>query len=518
MMNVFVLVLSLILCCQSAFSAYVEDVRPIPISDREKWRHLIDTSSQRIYPGVVVLSDQDYAKVKLATEQWARAAQRFAGVFYSDPKSLTSILPSALIDYWAKTYARRKVDPKQIHFIVGLDILRDDDGTLSIIEANTNVVSGIWTTEELVWPFRQALGSEFSNLAVLNRSFETMIASLSLPPGVIVNAQYDIYTLARMSDYARAFAAALPRVEELNWRNKIRTVYLGPLETTRHFFNSLVPDLLEIDVNHALSGITGEALSVHTDESGMYLRIERGSEIVRAPVNLLWPHLMNDHMLEYLPSVWRLFEAKKIALAQTPGIEILEDKLLLVYMGAIIRHFLGEEPILGFSQSTPLYDENGQYSANTLDMLAQHPEGWVVKPVAKQGGVGVILNDDLKNPEVRSRLSRDLNENPFEFVAQRKISSSVIPVALDRKRRLNVVNPTIPSWKIDFRTYAVANSVNGESQIDVLPLISSRGVSESARTHNVAGNLGHSTIQLILPEIRYVRSFCQGHLEGEAAQ
>lgn len=491
----------------SAKDFYQEDVRAMPLLHREAWREYLARPKQNIYPGVVVLSDGDYAKMLSAAEQWSRVAQTVARLFYTDPAALTPYIPEPLLQYWRSTYPEPQIDPDRVHFIAGLDLLRDLNGDLSIIEVNTSVVSGIWASEELLRPLAGALGIDYSNLSVLERGFREMMQALpDGHHGAMVNVQYDIYTLGRLDDYAAAFAAAQPTVDELNFAQGMRTVYLGPLESAMHVWNSVTPDFLNLDWNHAISRSSGESLEIRVLDGELRLRARRGSERSDMPVRLIWPQMLNRNLFEYIPGLWNLFRDNKLALAQTPGVDFLENKLLQSYMNNLIRGLSGEEPVIAFADTESFFLANGQFAEAHFSQIAQNPDGWVFKPVAAQGGEGVILGHELRDPDRVRRLRSEIRTNPFSYVAQHKLSSSIVPDPPGLMARQL-------GRKIDFRAFAFARTVGGEARVNALPLISSRGVARTARTHNVAGNLGATTSQLVLAKSAFLRlSDCAGLL------
>jgi uncharacterized circularly permuted ATP-grasp superfamily protein len=72
-----------------------------------------------------------------------------------------------------------------------------------------------------------------------------------------------------------------------------------------------------------------------------------------------------------------------VSLANTIGTGIADDKAVYAYVPAIIRYYLGEEPIL---QNVPTYLLTDR---SQRDYVLDHLDELVVKAVGESGGYGM---------------------------------------------------------------------------------------------------------------------------------
>ena len=106
------------------------------------------------------------------------------------------------------------------------------------------------------------------------------------------------------------------------------------------------------------------------------------------------------------------------------GAGVADDKLTHAYVPTMIRYYLGEDPLLP-SVTTFDLDDPGEL-ARALD----EADDLVFKERSGEGGYGVTIFS-LASDERQTALIRDLRERPHDFIAQRRVTLSTHPTAIE---------------------------------------------------------------------------------------
>jgi len=118
------------------------------------------------------------------------------------------------------------------------------------------------------------------------------------------------------------------------------------------------------------------------------------------------------------------YRAGNVALANAIGTGVADDKALYAYVPAIIRYYLGEEPILPQVETYLLDDEvQRRYVLERLDEL-------VVKAVGESGGYGMLIGPHstaAQRKDFRARILAD----PRGYIAQPTLALSRAPCYVD---------------------------------------------------------------------------------------
>ncbi|MBI5105019.1 MAG: circularly permuted type 2 ATP-grasp protein [Solirubrobacterales bacterium] len=108
------------------------------------------------------------------------------------------------------------------------------------------------------------------------------------------------------------------------------------------------------------------------------------------------------------------------------GNGIGDDKLVHAYVEELVRYFCGEEPLL---RSVPTLDLG---RPGALEQVLDDLRCWVVKPRLGYGGQGVVVCSHADDAALR-RVAADLREAPSGYVAQRTVPLSRHPTVIDGK-------------------------------------------------------------------------------------
>lgn len=112
-----------------------------------------------------------------------------------------------------------------------------------------------------------------------------------------------------------------------------------------------------------------------------------------------------------VPHLMEAYRAGNVAIMNTPGNGVADDKGIYYFVPKMISYYLHEEPILKNAPTyLPLYEEDRRY-------VLEHLQELVIKDVAEAGGYGVIFGRDLDAQKLQEMKELIIRE-PRRFIAQ----------------------------------------------------------------------------------------------------
>ena len=168
----------------------------------------------------------------------------------------------------------------------------------------------------------------------------------------------------------------------------------------------------------------------------------------RVPVHVLYRRFDEADLAAHLtPSgtpvdvlLGEAVRAGQLALANVPGNGVADDKATYRYVPEMIRHYLGEEPVLATVPTWLLADDAD------LAAVRGRLHELVVKPVDGYGGQGVVFGPQCSSAEL-AELQAEVAAAPHRFVAQEPVDFTTVPT---------VVDGLIVPRHADLRVFAVA--------------------------------------------------------------
>jgi uncharacterized circularly permuted ATP-grasp superfamily protein len=121
-----------------------------------------------------------------------------------------------------------------------------------------------------------------------------------------------------------------------------------------------------------------------------------------------------------VPGLMGAYHAGNVALANTPGTGVADDKAIYAYVPTLIRYYLSEDPILR-TVETYLCDRRDH-----LSHVLAHLAGLVVKSVGESGGYGMLMGPSADRPQIEAFRERILAE-PRNYIAQPIVPLSQVP-------------------------------------------------------------------------------------------
>jgi len=273
--------------------------------------------------------------------------------------------------------------------ICGSDLIRDADGTYRVLEDNLRTPSGVSYVLE--------------NRIILTRILPQLFRDLAVRPV----DHYATQLLANLRELAPESRADDPNV-----------VLLTPgVYNSAYFEHAFLAQQLGIGL------VEGRDLFV--DGSIVYMKTTRGPQRVdviyrRVDDDFLDPLVFRADSALGVPGLVNAYRSGNVALANSIGTGVADDKVIYAFVPRIIEYYLGEKPILP-NVETYLAD-NPQHLKYILDNL----DKLVVKSANESGGYGMLMGPQAAAAD-REEFARRIQAHPRNYIAQPLIALSQAP-------------------------------------------------------------------------------------------
>jgi uncharacterized circularly permuted ATP-grasp superfamily protein len=354
--------------------------------------------AERIFPFDVVprvVEAAEWAEIERGLVQRVTALNRFvADVYGAQGIVRDGVVPSYVLES-ARSYrpSCRGLSPPHGVFchVSGIDLVRDRDGRLYVLEDNVRCPSGV--------------SYVLSNRQVLKQTFPQAFERAQVRP-------IDDYP-SRLLDMLEAMSPA---------GGEARVVVLTPgLHNSAYFEHAYLAHRMGVEL------VEGRDLLV-ADER-VYLRTTHGLERVdviyrRLDDDFLDPEAFRADSLLGVPGLLRAYRAGQVALVNAPGTGVADDKVVYGYVPRMIEYYLGQEPILA---NVPTYM---CWAPEDRAYVLGHLEELVVKAANESGGYGMLIGPHSTAGQ-REEFARRIQENPRNYIAQPTLALSRSPVVVD---------------------------------------------------------------------------------------
>ncbi|MBC8104015.1 MAG: circularly permuted type 2 ATP-grasp protein [Cytophagales bacterium] len=369
-----------------------------------------------------ILPADEWDRIERGLTQRINALNLFLRDLYSeDPQILKdNIIPRDLIET-ASHYRRAFVGcpaPKNLYVhICGTDLIRDHAGDWCVLEDNLRTPSGVSYVLE--------------NRLILTRVFPQLFAAQNIRP-------VDHYT-----------TALLGNLRALSSRSQCTVVLLTPgVYNSAYFEHAFLAQQMGIEL------VQGRDLFVESDNC-VYMKTTHGAQRVdviyrRIDDDFLDPEIFRKESSLGVPGLMRAYAAGNVALANTVGTGVADDKVVYRYVPEIIRYYLDQDAIL---PNVPTYcaweEKEREYILGNLDKL-------VVKSANESGGYGMLIGPQATAFE-RSQFADKIRAEPRNFLAQPVVELSTAPCY--------VAGKGIVPRRVDLRPYILS----GPSGVTIIP-------------------------------------------------
>jgi uncharacterized circularly permuted ATP-grasp superfamily protein len=370
--------------------------------------------TEKIFPFCLiprVISAPDWSHLERGLEQRVRALAHFLDDVYGEQRMLAERPELREIVLGTKLYVPqlrhvRPVGGVRIH-ISGIDLIRDQQGTFRVLEDNLRTPSGV------------------------SYVLESRIISKRVMPEIFEQArvrQVDHYP-ARLAETLRAVSPEAPE------RSTVVVLTPGPYNSA-YFEHTFLARTMGVEVVHPAD--------LFVDDDRVFVRTTRGPRRVhviyrRIDDAFLDPEMFRPDSLLGVRGLMRAYAAGNVALANSPGNGVADDKAVYAFVPDMIRFYLSEEPLL---EQVPTYVcSRAEDRAYVLD----HLEELVVKTVDEAGGYGMLMGPQSTR-EAREEFRQRILAEPRRYVAQPRVELSSCPTWIADKQQ-------VAPRRVDLRPY-----------------------------------------------------------------
>jgi uncharacterized circularly permuted ATP-grasp superfamily protein len=352
--------------------------------------------TERIFPFDLVpriIAKDEWKHVESGLKQRLAALNAFLDDIYHDQRIVKEgVIPEAIIrsaKHFRPEFMGFKV-PKNIHIhVCGSDLIRDRDGRYLVLEDNARCPSGVSYVLE--------------SRMTMKRVFPQLFARYGVRP-------VDLYA-ADLLDVLEYIAPASAGGDPT-------TVVLTPgIYNSAYFEHSFLARAMGIEI------VTGADLVVQNDR--VFMKTTKGLKPVhviyrRIDDDFLDPQVFRADSLLGVPGLVEAYRKGNVSLANAIGTGVADDKVVYYYVPAMIRFYLGEDPILPNVETfLSAVESDRRYILENLGNL-------VVKSANESGGYGMLIGPKASRDEIE-HFRRLIEADPRNFVAQPVISLSRSP-------------------------------------------------------------------------------------------
>lgn len=277
--------------------------------------------------------------------------------------------------------------------VCGTDLVRDQDGTVYVLEDNLRVPSGVSYMLE--------------NRQLMKRLFPELFQSSDILP---------------VDDYPTRLYDTLAALSPRSVLRPAVVVLTPGIYNSAYFEHSYLAQKMGAFL------VEGSDLVVQADDC-VYMKTISGLRRVdviyrRIDDDFLDPEAFKPDSALGVKGLMRAWRAGKVGIANAPGAGVADDKVVYAFVPKIIRYYLNQEPIL---PNVPSYlcmlDDERDYVLANLDKL-------VVKPANESGGYGMLIGP-RSTPEERAQFAALIRANPRNYMAQPTLALSTAPTWVD---------------------------------------------------------------------------------------
>lgn len=326
-------------------------------------------------------------------KQRARALNAFLhDVYHRGEIVKAGVIPAELV------YKNSAYKPEMIGFsppgrvyshIVGIDIVRVGPDSFQVLEDNCRTPSGVSYMLE--------------NREIMTRMFPDLFGQGLVAP---------------VDHYPDQLLQSLKEVAPPACKDDPVVVVLTPGSLNSAYYeHSFLADLMGVELV--------EPADLFVDEGRIWMKTTSGPKAVdviyrRIDDDYIDPLTFRPESMLGIPGIFNVYRNGGVTLCSAPGAGIADDKAIYVYVPAMIRFYLGEQPIL---ENIPTWQ---CAKPDECAYVLEHLHELVAKEVHGSGGYGMLIGPQATRDQVAQYAER-IKANPAEFIAQPTLELSTVP-------------------------------------------------------------------------------------------
>ena len=371
---------------------------------------------ERIFPFDLlprIIAAKEWQHIEQGVIQRNVALNLFIQDIYNKKQILRDgIVPAELIfssDHYAKAMLNSNPVGGIYNHISGTDLIRHSDGEYYVLEDNVRCPSGV----SYVLNNREAMKRTLFNLF----------------------RKHDILSV---QDYPQQLLSIMQSIAPDGVDDPVCVVL------TPGAYNSAYYEHSFLALNMGIPLVEGRDLFV--DKNYVYMKTIYGPQKVdiiyrRIDDQFLDPLAFDPNSVLGVPGIMGAYRQGNVMLLNAPGTGAADDKAVYSYVPAIIKYYLGEEPLL---QNVHTYRCELD---SDLAYVLEHMEELVIKPVDESGGYGILVGS-ASTKQQRDEFKRIIKANRRKYIAQPIMALSVHPTFIEDQNQFEPRH-------IDLRTYTL---------------------------------------------------------------
>jgi len=341
-----------------------------------------------------IIPAKEWTRLEKGLVQRVRALNAFVDDVYNERHALhDGIVPWSLV-LSAKGYRRPMAGyspPSGVWaHVAGIDLVRDEHGEFRVLEDNLRVPSGVSYVLE--------------NRAAMSRVFPRLFS--------------DGYQVRAVDNYPTALRRALASISPRGRTDPAVVVLTPGIYNSAYFEHAFLARHMGVEL------VEGRDLVVLDHSVFMHTTVglQRVDVIYRrVDDDFLDPVAFRPDSCLGVPGLLSAVRAGNVTLANAIGTGVADDKAIYPFVPALIRYYLGEQPVLK-NVTTYLLEDAEQREA-VLERLDQ----LVVKAVGEAGGYGMLIGPRASDREIADFRKR-VQADPRNYIAQEVVKLSRAPV------------------------------------------------------------------------------------------
>ena len=356
-----------------------------------------ESGTERLIPSDVVpriISGTEWERMRAGLVQRVTAINRFlADIYHGQAILKAGVIPAEQIlanDQFQVAMIGQKVPFDTYAHIVGVDIVRHNDGDYYVLEDNLRVPSGV--------------SYMLQNRKMMMRLFPDLFRRYAVRP-------VEHYPALLLQTLRAATDVDNPTV-----------VLLTPGRyNSAYFEHTFLAQQMGIEL------VEGQDLFVK--DGYVFMRTTSGPQRVdviyrRLDDNFLDPLTFRADSMLGVAGLMSAYRLGRVVIANAVGTGVADDKSIYPYVPEMIRFYLHEEPIL---KNVPTWMCR---KPDDLSYVLAHLPELVVKEVHGAGGYGMLVGPTSTQAEIE-KFREVLKTNPSNYIAQPTLALSSCPTFVE---------------------------------------------------------------------------------------
>jgi uncharacterized circularly permuted ATP-grasp superfamily protein len=368
-----------------------------------------------------IITASEWKTIESGIKQRIKALNLFLKDIYNEQFIIRDGLIPAEMVYSCPHFLRemyRFPVPYDIYVhISGIDLIRDSDGSFYILEDNLRTPSGVSYMLE--------------NREITKRLFPDIIPKNNV---------------RTVMEYPSKLHQNLISLSPRQYANATVVVLTPGIYNSAYFEHTTLARLMGVEL------VEGSDLVV--DNHKVYMKTTAGLQQVdviyrRVDDEFLDPLTFRPDSMLGVAGLMSAYRKGNVAIVNAPGNGAADDKAIYVYVPAMIRYYLNEEPIL---RNVPTFHLANQ---EEREHVFANMQKMVVKKTNESGGYGMLMGNSATEQEIEE-YKLEILKDPRQFIAQPIINLSSAPCYLNGK---------LQPRRVDLRPFALCSP----SGIEIVP-------------------------------------------------